>query len=221
MTSTSATSVVEQLLAHKSVDNNKLDSLSESYSIFAYEALKGTLADTDLRLLLWRGALDDPLNGRDAEHLLRSRLNQHRVAADCRVWAERHLNVRELKRRTRDTWITAGSGSPEPFALTGAGFDAESLGVVPSPDLHLVQDNSDVSTIDSIATQMTRLWNDRKLRDLFALVQFMLKSDSRHVVRAWLIGMNHLLDDKSPATVIADGRIAEVFAAARIYATEG
>jgi len=70
-------------------------------------------------------------------------------------------------------------------------------------------------------TTSPRLAEETKLRDLFALVQFMLKSDSRHVVRAWLIGMNQMFDDQSPANVIAQGRIADVFAAARIYATEG
>ncbi|WP_431836175.1 hypothetical protein [Cellulomonas sp. Y8] len=115
---------IDRLRAHLT-GADAVSSLSESFSIFAFDAFEDLLADVDLRLLLWRGALDEPLNGLDAEHLLRSRLDQHRVAQRCLSWAEQHLDVRELRRRTRETWVHVDG--PAPYALTGAGFDSESL----------------------------------------------------------------------------------------------
>lgn len=140
-------------------DADAISSLSESFSIFAWEAFEDLLVDADMRLLLWRGALDQPLNGLDAEHLLRSRLDQHHVAYRCLSWAERHLKARELNRRTRETWVQVDG--PTRFALTGAGFDAESLGVVAAEGVHLLQEHTGDDAVAPIAKQMAQLWGDR------------------------------------------------------------
>lgn len=155
---TSEDDVIGRLRAHLT-GADLVSSLSESFSIFAFGAFEDLLADRDMRLLLWRGALDQPLNGLDAEHLLRSRLDQHHVAQRCLTWAERHVEARELKRRTRETWVYVDREVP--YALTGAGLDAESMGVVPAEGVHLLQEHSGNEAVGPIAKQMAQLWGDR------------------------------------------------------------
>lgn len=135
-----------------------VSSLSESFSIFAFEAFEHLLANVDMRLLLWGGALDEPLNGLDAEHLQRSRLDQHHVAQRCLTWAVKHLEVRELKRRTRETWVHVDGLAP--YVLTGAGFDSESMGVIAAESVHLLQEHVGDEAVAPIAKQMAQLWGD-------------------------------------------------------------
>ena len=138
---------------------SRVDSLSESFSIFVYEALREQLAEVDLRLLLWDASLDDhPLNGLDHEHLQRARLDQHRVARECLAWAEEHVTARTLNRRTRDTWVTVDG--PFPYTVNGAGMEAESLGLVASGMLHFPQEFTDSNQVAAISKQFERLWPD-------------------------------------------------------------
>jgi len=135
-----------------------IDSLSESFSVFVHEALKDELVDVDLRLLLWGGSLDDlPLNGLDQENRLRSRLDQHRIAKEFVEWAERRMQVRRLTRRTRDT-STVVQG-PFPYAVQGAGLEAESLGLVASPSLHLQIEFTDAGQVHQVAEHFERAWH--------------------------------------------------------------
>lgn len=62
---------------------------------------------------------------------------------------------------------------------------------------------------------------ERRLRGAFQIVQLLIETDSRHVVRAWFIGMNPQLEDRSPAEVIADGDVRAAMAAARAFTTGG
>lgn len=62
---------------------------------------------------------------------------------------------------------------------------------------------------------------ERKLRGAFQIVQLLVETDSRHVVRAWFIGMNPQLEDLSPAEVIADGDVRAAMAAARAFTSGG
>lgn len=62
---------------------------------------------------------------------------------------------------------------------------------------------------------------ESRLRAVFQIVQLLTEVDSRHVARAWLIGMNPQLEDRSPAEVIADGDVRSVMAAARAFASGG
>jgi hypothetical protein len=135
-----------------------LDSLSESFSVFVHEALKRDLAEVDARLLLWRDSLaHHPLNGLEEENLLRARLDQHRVAREFVAWAERKLEVRSLTKRTRDT-STIVHG-PSPLAVQGAGLEAESLGLVASPSLHMPLGTTDQAQVGQIAEHFERAWN--------------------------------------------------------------
>ncbi|PWC05239.1 helicase-related protein [Agromyces badenianii] len=135
-----------------------LDSLSESFSVFVHEALKDELANVDLRLLLWEGNVDNlPLNGLDEENLLRSRLDQHRIAKEFVQWAEQRMQVRALTRRTRDT--SAVVQGTFPYAVQGAGLEAESLGLVASPSLHLPIEFTDASQVRQVAEHFERAWH--------------------------------------------------------------
>jgi len=62
---------------------------------------------------------------------------------------------------------------------------------------------------------------ERRLRGSFQIFDLLVESDSRHVVRAWFIGMNPQLDDHSPAEVIASGDTRSAMAAARAFSAGG
>ena len=129
MTLNDAGRAVDRLREHLSDDVTCLNSLSESFSIFVYEALRDGLADVDLRLLLHDQSLAlYPLNGLEAENVLRARLDQHRIARSFTAWAEGHVHARALTRRTRGTWTS--TDGPFPYLIDGAGLDAESLALV-------------------------------------------------------------------------------------------
>jgi hypothetical protein len=165
---------------------SRLDSLSESFSIFVYEALGEQLATVQMRVLLWDGSLDDyRLNGLDHEHLLRARLDQHRVARECLTWAEQHLTARALNRRTRDTWATVDG--PFPYAVNGAGMEAESLGVVASDTLHFPQEFTDGNQVAAISRQFERLWPD--------------DTSTSDVQEQFLDALRRLFADNAPASV--------------------
>lgn len=137
----------------------RLDALSESFSIYVYEALRDELSDDEVRLLLWNGSLAaHPLNGLSEENLQRSKLDQHRIAREFASWAEGRLQVRMLNRRTREAWTTVDGRFP--YAVKGAGLEAESLGLVASPDLHFPQELTDLHQVQQVALQFERLWHD-------------------------------------------------------------
>lgn len=51
----------------------------------------------------------------------------------------------------------------------------------------------------------------------FQIFRLIVVAESDHVVRGWFAGLNPLLDDESPATVIREGRYREAMAAARAF----
>jgi hypothetical protein len=51
----------------------------------------------------------------------------------------------------------------------------------------------------------------------FQIFRLIGEGESSHVVRGWFAGLNPLLDDESPATVIREGRFREAMAAARAF----
>jgi len=59
------------------------------------------------------------------------------------------------------------------------------------------------------------------LRNILQIVELLTSVDSPSVARAWFMGMNPLLDDNSPAETIAEGRIRDVMAAARLFVDNG
>lgn len=137
----------------------RLDSLSESFSVFVYEALQDELTDVELRLLLHGHSLAEfPLNGLDEENLKRAQLDQHRIAHAFVTWAEEHLQARTLKRRARDTWTSVDG--PFPYGVVGAGLEAESLGLVASQNLYFPQETTDAREVAQTVVSFERMWCD-------------------------------------------------------------
>ncbi|MGW3835238.1 helicase-related protein [Streptomyces microflavus] len=137
----------------------RLDSLSESFSLFVYEALQDELADVELRLLLHGHSLEEfPLNGLGEENLKRARLDQHRIAHAFVAWAEEHLRARTLKRRTRGTWTSIDG--PFPYVVDGVGLEAESLGLVASQDLYFPLETTDADKVAQTVVNFERMWCD-------------------------------------------------------------
>ncbi|MDH6190282.1 hypothetical protein M2168_003314 [Streptomyces sp. CZ24] len=137
----------------------RVDSLSESFSLFVYEALQDELTDVDLRLLLHGHSLQDfPLNGLEQENLKRARLDQHRIARAFATWAEEHLQTRALKRRARGTWTSVAG--PFPYVVDGAGFEAESLGLVAPQSLYFPQESTDADKVAQTVVNFERMWHD-------------------------------------------------------------
>lgn len=150
--------VVDQLRAHIQ-PLARVDALSETFSIFVYEALAKDFANVDARLLLWKDSLETfHLNGLGEENLLRARLDQHRVAREFVAWADNHLHVKELQKRTRDTSTIVHGMTP--LAVQGSGLEAESLGLVASPSLHLPLVTTDAAQVDQIALHFERAWTN-------------------------------------------------------------
>ncbi len=141
------------------VEARRLDVLTDSFSIFLFEALADELRDVPTRVLLRSNSLDDfPLNGLEEENLLRSRLTQHRVARDFLAWADKNIEVRSLKRRSRDSWIVVDG--PEPYGIYGAGFEAEALGLVASPSLLFPQETADSARVARHQLDFDHIWHE-------------------------------------------------------------
>jgi hypothetical protein len=68
------------------------------------------------------------------------------------------------------------------------------------------------ATIDSSTEQ--------RLRDAYAVAQALLEVESPETVRAWLLGMNPLLDDRAPAAVLPEDPAA-VIRAAHFFVANG
>jgi hypothetical protein len=58
-----------------------------------------------------------------------------------------------------------------------------------------------------------------RLAVAYQIFRLLGEDDSSYVVRGWFAGLNPLLDDTAPATVIREGRFREALAAARAYAS--
>jgi hypothetical protein len=59
---------------------------------------------------------------------------------------------------------------------------------------------------------------EQRLRNAFHVTQLLLQHESAETVRAWFVGMNPGLDDRSPALALAD-HPEEVLQAARAFLT--
>ena len=61
---------------------------------------------------------------------------------------------------------------------------------------------------------------EQRLRNAYGVTQTLLEVDEADTVRAWLLGMNPLLDDRAPAAVLAENPDA-VIRAARSFVANG
>jgi hypothetical protein len=65
--------------------------------------------------------------------------------------------------------------------------------------------------------------SERRLRDAYQIAMLIAAYDSDSTVRAWLVGMNPLLGDSAPATVLAEREdgAAQALAAAKAFLAHG
>jgi hypothetical protein len=63
--------------------------------------------------------------------------------------------------------------------------------------------------------------SEERLRAAYMVFQYLLAHDSDHTARAWFIGLNPQLDDIAPASAIRDGRLREVWTAAKSFTLGG
>jgi hypothetical protein len=77
----------------------------------------------------------------------------------------------------------------------------------------------DVRTIERWlkSTSSLSMENERLLRDTYQIYAMLVEADDAYVARAWFIGMNPALADRSPIDMLAEGRAREVVAAARVF----
>lgn len=68
--------------------------------------------------------------------------------------------------------------------------------------------------------QPRRAAEDR-LRAAYQVFQLLQSKESPHVVRAWIVGQNPQLEGVSPASAIREGRLREVWVAAKAYVSGG
>lgn len=62
---------------------------------------------------------------------------------------------------------------------------------------------------------------EKKLRVAFQVFQLLTSRESAHTARAWFIGLNPQLGDEAPAEAIREGRLKEVWVAAKSYIAGG
>lgn len=63
--------------------------------------------------------------------------------------------------------------------------------------------------------------NERRLRAAFQIFHMLQEAESPHTVRAWLIGLNPQLDDRSPATLIREDSTRDVLVAVKAFLAGG
>lgn len=63
--------------------------------------------------------------------------------------------------------------------------------------------------------------NELRLRTAYEIAQLLLQFDSPQTVRAWFIGLNPQLDDRSPAQALHEGQLREALSAARAFVAGG
>lgn len=66
-----------------------------------------------------------------------------------------------------------------------------------------------------------RSTNEQRLRDVFHVYSLLRTNNSKHTIRAWFIGMNPMLQDKSPASTIAEGNAHDALIAAKSFIVTG
>ena len=71
------------------------------------------------------------------------------------------------------------------------------------------------------AERAPRSTHEQKLRAAYQVFRLLLAEESPHTVRAWFIGLNPQLDDESPANAIREGRLQEVWVAAKAFLAGG
>ena len=159
-----------EVLKSKLQTGDTVSVLSGLFSIYAFEALQKELAEVrQARFLLTdppvtgfqfsNAAAQPPIgvHGTPFETLLRNKLTQASVARACAAWLRDTAEIKSLSASTGETWILTDNET-QPFAMRGAPFTAESLGVVPSDNLSMIT-GDEGHVVGEFLEQFNELWD--------------------------------------------------------------
>ena len=100
------------------------------------------------------------------------------------------------------------------------GFLVEVLGAKLTAHMTGVADGRTVSRWAS-GDRVPRADAESRLRDIFYIFRLLQTSEDVHTVRAWFVGLNPQLDDRSPAAALHDGEVRDVLVAAKSFIAGG
>lgn len=101
-----------------------------------------------------------------------------------------------------------------------AGYLQEVLGQKLVAHMAGVQDHKAVGQW-AAGNRKPRPDSEQRLRAAYQIFHMLQEEESPHTVRAWFIGLNPQLDDRSPATLIADDNVRDVLVAAKAFLAGG
>lgn len=91
------------------------------------------------------------------------------------------------------------------------------------PRLMAVTIGVDLVTVDRWIAGQTkpRLENEKRIHTAYQIYDLLKPVDASPTIRAWFMGMNPQLEDRSPSEAIAEGDLRAVLAAARAFLAGG
>ncbi|MGB7980261.1 MAG: hypothetical protein WCF36_05665 [Candidatus Nanopelagicales bacterium] len=112
---------------------------------------------------------------------------------------------------------------PRPSAQVDLADQVAALKSLLGPRLMSLTMGVDPVTIDRWIAGAThpRLDNEKRIRATYQVYELLKPVEASPTIRAWFMGMNPQLDDRSPAETIAGGDLREVLAAARAFRAGG
>jgi hypothetical protein len=121
-------------------------------------------------------------------------------------------------RRADDLTLSHRSAAEVPFP-----DQVQALKRMMGPKLLALAIGVDDSTIDRWigAKSQPNLQNEAKVRACYQVYELLKPVDESPTIRAWFMGMNPQLDDRSPAEAVAEGDLREVLMAARAFRAGG
>lgn len=147
-------------------------------------------------------------------------LRDNRVMSRYDVQMDSTRNPTRSRRGPTAASSTAHRASVVESTVGIARFLGENLG----PRLTAFIVGADPKTVTRWAQQDGRTPQEdaeRRLRGTYQVFQLLQVVESPHTIRAWFMGMNPQLDDRSPAEALNEGQLREVMAAARAFTAGG
>ncbi len=112
---------------------------------------------------------------------------------------------------------------PRPSADVDLIDQVAALKTLLGPKLMSLTMGVDPVTVDRWTAGQThpRLDNEKRIRATYQVYELLKGVEASPTIRAWFMGMNPQLDDRSPAEAIAEGDLRAVLAAARAFRAGG
>lgn len=112
---------------------------------------------------------------------------------------------------------------PRPTSEVDLSDQAAALKSLLGPKLMSLTMGVDPVTVDRWIAGQThpRLESERRIRASYQVYELLKPVEASPTIRAWFMGMNPQLDDRSPAEAVAEGDLRSVLAAARAFRAGG